>query len=87
MSESEVIGLFGVPPGKYSRDPVAICTTGQADEFAAVDECHSKRVWLFDEGLFEIGLDENLQVQKKVASANMSGGSSVWTRLLHSLGF
>ncbi|MBI3410829.1 MAG: hypothetical protein HY040_21035 [Planctomycetes bacterium] len=85
MSENEVSQLFGVPPGNYSAGRVAVCLTGQDEEFAAVDACSTKRVWVFDEGLFEIGFDDNLRLHKKAASANMSR-PSVWSRLLHSLG-
>jgi hypothetical protein len=87
MSESEVTEVFGVPPGPYNRDLVSICSTGQTDAFNAVEECHSKKVWLFDRGLFEIGFDKDLRVQEKVASANRSSRPSVWGRLMDFLGY
>jgi hypothetical protein len=86
MSKDEVVTLFGVPPGQYNSRPVAICGTGQQESFAAVDKCDSKSVWLFDDGVFEIGFDENLKVEKMVASANMRGPPSIWDRLRYALG-
>jgi hypothetical protein len=86
MSKDKVITLFGVPPGQYCSGPVAICSTGQEESFMAVDKCSSKSVWLFDEGVFEIGFDQNLKVEKKVASANMRGHPTVWDRLRYVLG-
>jgi hypothetical protein len=87
MSKDEVVALFGVPPGQYSSGDVAICSTGQDASFAAVDKCSSKCVWLFDDGLFEVGFHKDLRVEKKVASANMSGPPTVWDRLSYALGF
>ena len=87
MSQEEVVSLFGVPAGQYNSRYVAICRTGQDESFAAVDRCSSKSVWLFDQGLFEIGFDKDLKVEKKVASANGGGPPTVWDRLMYALGF
>lgn len=87
MSREEVVALFGVPPGDYSSGHVHICNTGQEESLAAVDRCNSKCVWVFDAGLFEIGLDDNARVKSKAASANMGGPPTVWERMIHALGY
>jgi hypothetical protein len=84
MSEADVVSTFGVASGEHNAIPVTCCGTGQDDDIAAVNACHTQQLWIFDAGMFEFGFDEQGRVQHKVASANMNRPNA-FARVIHLL--